>query len=186
MGCVKWLLAAAVLVLLELSPAFAEEDRVLPPMAFTLFCKRLPAECSQRMGTQETRTRLDYLALWHDLNLVNTAVNTSITPVENGASEINLNWQIFPVEGNCADYAVTKRHLLLNAGWASSALLLAEVVVRKTGEHHLVLIVKKNGDYLVLDNRKPAIVKLIQALRDYNIVRAQSDESSKFWTRRLT
>jgi predicted transglutaminase-like cysteine proteinase len=96
------------------------------------------------------------------------------------------SWQIFPTEGRCGDYAGTKRHLLLNAGWASSALALVEVVVRKTGEHHLVLIVRENGDYLVLDNRKPAIVKLIHALRDYTIVRAQSDETSKFWTRRLT
>ncbi|WP_349631443.1 transglutaminase-like cysteine peptidase [Bradyrhizobium sp. BR 10289] len=182
----KWLLVAFVLICVEASPALAEDDRVLPPMAFTVFCTRLPAECSQRTGTQQTTTRLDYLALWHDLNAVNTVVNTSITPSENGVDEIDLNWQIFPIEGNCADYAVTKRHLLLNAGWASSALVLAEVVIRKTGEHHLVLIVKEDGNYLVLDNRKPAIVKLIQALRDYSIVRTQSDESSKFWTKRLT
>jgi predicted transglutaminase-like cysteine proteinase len=179
---VKWIPAIAMLICVGPTFAISQDDRVVPPMAFTLFCTRHPAECSQQAGTQQTIDRFDFAALWHELNVVNTTVNTSITP-SSPTDTIDLNWQIFPQEGSCADYAVTKRHLLLNAGWASSALLLAEVVIRKTGEHHLVLIVKENGDYLVLDNRRPAIIKLIQALRDYSIVRAQSDETSRLWTR---
>ncbi|MGY4615541.1 putative transglutaminase-like cysteine proteinase [Bradyrhizobium sp. USDA 4472] len=153
-------------------------------MAFTLFCTRHPADCSRRAGTQQAVDRLDFAALWHELNLVNTVVNASIAPSAS-SDAIDLDWQISPQEGNCADYAVTKRHLLLDSGWASSALMLAEVVIRKTGEHHLVLIVKENGDYLVLDNRRPAIVKLMQALRDYSFVRGQRDDTSRLWTRAL-
>jgi predicted transglutaminase-like cysteine proteinase len=181
----KWILAISMLICAEPTLAIAQDDRVLPPMAFTLFCTRYPAECREQAGTQQTVDRFDFAVLWHELNVVNTSVNISITP-SSPTDTIDLNWQIFPQEGNCADYAVTKRHLLLNAGWASSALLLAEVVIRKTGEHHLVLIVKEDGGYLVLDNRRPAIIKLIQALRDYSIVGAQSDETSRLWTRGLS
>jgi predicted transglutaminase-like cysteine proteinase len=182
---IKWILAISTLICAEPTFAISQDDRVLPPMAFTLFCTRYPAECSDQAGTQQTVDRFDFAVLWHELNVVNTAVNISITP-SNPTDTFDLDWQISPQEGNCADYAVTKRHLLLSAGWASSALVLAEVVIRKTGEHHLVLVVKENGDYLVLDNRRPAIVKLMQALRDYNIVRAQSGETSRLWTRGLT
>nr|WP_249807008.1 transglutaminase-like cysteine peptidase [Bradyrhizobium sp. 1] len=182
---IKWILAISMVICAEQTSATSQDDRVLPPMAFTLFCTRYPVECNPQAGTQQAVDRFDFAALWHQLNVVNTAVNTSITPTS-ATDAMDLNWQIFPQEGNCADYAVTKRHLLLNAGWASSALLLAEVVIRKTGEHHLVLIVKEDGDYLVLDNRRPAIIKLLQALRDYSIVRAQSDGTSRLWTRGLT
>ncbi|WP_371260662.1 transglutaminase-like cysteine peptidase [Bradyrhizobium sp. WSM2793] len=75
--------------------------------------------------------------------LINSTVNFGIVAKSPPASQRDLQWEIFPYDGNCGDYAVTKHHLLLRAGWPSSALLLAEVVIRSTAEHHLVLLVRE-------------------------------------------
>lgn len=50
-------------------------------------------------------------------------------------------WLLSPPAGDCNDYAITKRHKLLEFGWPSRALLLSEVVI-PSGEHHLVLVVR--------------------------------------------
>jgi hypothetical protein len=85
-------------------------------------------------------------------------------------------------EGNCNGYAVTKRHLLLEAGWPASALLLAEVVRVTTGEHHLILIVRGTNSDFVLDSLRPFIVGLAETRDDDLWVRAESVENPRFWT----
>src|SRR3954462_3594832 len=97
---IKWILAVSVLICAGQTFATSQDDRVLPPMGFTLFCTHYPAECNQQAGTQQAVDRFDFAALWHQLNVVNTAVNTSITPTS-ATDAIDLNWQIFPQEGNC-------------------------------------------------------------------------------------
>ena len=186
MRCVQSALVIGLCI--QIAPALSASDseRVPPPMGFTMFCAKHPAECARRSGAQRPGDRLALVAQWHELNEINTTVNASIAPEADAADFINIDWHIFPREGNCADYAVTKRHLLRDAGWPSSSLMLAEVVIRATGEHHLILIVKENGEYFALDNRRPAIVKLAQALKDYMFVRAELGETSRLWTRRLT
>lgn len=99
-------------------------------------------------------------------------MNFGIVPKGPPASQHDLEWEIFPYDGNCGDYAVTKRHLLLRAGWPSSALLLAEVVIRLTAEHHLVLLVREARGVLVLDNLSPVVLSLMDALDRY-IARSQ-------------
>jgi predicted transglutaminase-like cysteine proteinase len=89
---------------------------------------------------------------WRDLNRINTAVNSWITPEGDAAGRRDDDWILFPYSGNCADFAVTKRHLLLENGWPSSFLLLAEVVLCSTGEHHLVLLAKEANATFVLDS----------------------------------
>lgn len=106
--------------------------------------------------------------------LINSTVNFGIVPKGPPASQRDLEWEIFPYDGNCGDYAVTKRHLLLRAGWPSSALLLAEVVIRLTAEHHLVLLVREARAVLVLDNLSPVVLSLMDALDRYILLRAQS------------
>jgi predicted transglutaminase-like cysteine proteinase len=120
---------------------------------------------------------------WHGLKLVNTLVNTAIAPKQKNPHEINALWRIAPPEGDCADYAVTKRHILLQAGWPSSSLLLAEVTLMSTGEHHLVLIVKDANEDWVLDNLKPVIVRFSKTRNEYVWDRVESAENPKFWTR---
>ncbi len=113
-------------------------------------------------------------------------VNFGIAPKDPVASRRDTEWQIFPYEGNCGDYGVTKRHLLLRSGWPSSALLLSEVIIRATGEHHLVLLVREGRAVLVLDNLSPVVASLVDALDRFRIVRAESGTDPQRWTREVT
>ncbi|MCK1757370.1 transglutaminase-like cysteine peptidase [Bradyrhizobium sp. 137] len=118
-----------------------------------------------------------------ELARINSVVNFGIAPKDPPATRDDVERQIFPYEGNCGDYAVTKRDRLLRSGWPRSALLLAEVIIRTNGEHHLVLLVRKRRVVLVLDNLSPVVTPLVEALDRYVIVRAESGTDPQRWTR---
>ena len=86
-----------------------------------------------------------------ELAKVNREVNRAIRPQENPNGVTAEEWLVAPRDGDCNDFAVTKRHELLARGWPSRSLLLAEAVVA-SGEHHLVLVVRTREDDVVLDN----------------------------------
>jgi predicted transglutaminase-like cysteine proteinase len=156
-------------------------DNVLPPMGHTFFCMRYPGDCVRTVGrtTPDTRPELP------QLETINEMVNSAITPTTGKTPLVNRHWSIDPVVGDCNDYAVTKRHRLLEAGWPSSALLLAEVKLITTGEHHLLLIVRGRTADWVLDNRRPAVEKLSATHNEYILYRVESTEDPKFWTKSL-
>jgi len=127
----------------------------------------------------------DMLAELPELETINEMVNSAITPTTGKTQLVNPHWSIDPVVGDCNDYAVTKRHRLLEAGWPSAALLLAEVSLVATGEHHLILIVRGKAADWVLDNRLSSVVKLSAARNQYVLYRVESTENPKFWTKSL-
>lgn len=156
-------------------------DNVLPPIGHTFFCMRYPADCVRTVG----RIIPDVVPERPELETVNEAVNSAIVPTTGESPLVNPHWSIDPVVGDCNDYAVTKRHRLLEEGWPASSLLLAEVRLVATGEHHLILIVRgKTADW-VLDNRLASVVKLPETRKEYSLYRIESTEDPKFWTRSL-
>jgi predicted transglutaminase-like cysteine proteinase len=152
---------------------------ILPPFAHTLFCIRYPNECSptpsRTLGTVSLEDRR------HQLDFVQDWVNSGITPKDVDPSQIHV-WSILPREGNCNDYAVSKRHVLLQSGWSASSLLLAEVTVASTGERHLILIARGAGGNWVLDNLRSYVVNVEDARGDYIWNRIQTPENPKVWT----
>jgi predicted transglutaminase-like cysteine proteinase len=129
----------------------AIEQPQLPPFAHARFCVQYPDDCKvKRMAFRPKKLQLTYKRL-AELMAINTQVNRSIKFEANLGGVAAERWIIGPKNGDCNDYAVTKRHELLARGWPSRSLLLAEVVV-PSGEHHLVVVVRaKEGD-LVIDN----------------------------------
>ena len=152
----------------------------LGPFAYTHFCHRYPADCDRQASSSgPDRVALDAKAL-QDLGSVNTAVNRAITPMQYAGERSFDTWRIGPMSGDCNDYAVTKRHLLLQRGWPSRALLLAEVITA-WGDHHLVLVARTSAADLVLDN-------LSERVRDwtsvpYAWVRAQLPGEPSLWAK---
>jgi predicted transglutaminase-like cysteine proteinase len=149
----------------------------LAPMAYTQFCMRYEGECQKRTIFRGGPISLtpDRLA---ELIEVNKSVNRSIVPERNELGLAGETWLIGPDRGDCNDYAVTKRHELLVRGWPARALLLSEVVVR-SGEHHLVLVVRTRGGDLVLDNLTPQIRPWSRA--PYLWVRIQMPTNPRYW-----
>ncbi len=165
------------------SPARPQAVRVeldtpsLAPLAFVRFCLHYARECEVRDGEADqglitlTQMRLT------DLLEVNRVVNHLIAPRPN-PDILHAEWHIAPRQGDCSDYAVTKRHELLARGWPSGALLLAEVIL-PSREHHLVLVVRTREDDLVLDNLSSDIRPASQS--DYRWLRMQRKDNPNYW-----
>jgi predicted transglutaminase-like cysteine proteinase len=160
------------------NPRPGDERYVLPPLGHTIFCMQYPQDCARTEPAQGLPISLE--SRWRKMNLVNNSVNAAITPRAN-VHRLGTHWRAAPREGNCNDYAVTKRHELLKAGWSSSSLLLAEVTLISTGEHHLVLVVKGAQINWVLDNLRGDIVTLTMAQNDYVLNRMESSADSRYW-----
>ena len=153
-------------------------DNVLPPFGHTLFCLQYPLECQRtpsRKDFRVTQERLD------ELSDVNNSVNQEIQPVAR-QSDTTDQWSIDPPSGECGDYAVTKRHVLLQTGWPAERLLLAEVVLA-TGQHHLVLLVRTTTTAWVLDNLRSEVPEVSQVRDNYIWIRIETPENPKSWTR---
>ncbi|MGJ4927627.1 transglutaminase-like cysteine peptidase [Bradyrhizobium sp. HKCCYLS2038] len=151
----------------------------LPPMAHIKFCMTYPQDCrSTGMvfrggGVELTADR------YAELVKVNAEVNRSIVPTRNTRGVVAEEWLVGPSRGDCNDYAVTKRHALLQRGWPARALLLAEVVT-SWGEHHLVLVVRTRSGDLVVDNLNANVRPWAKA--NYRWVRVQSPSNPRYWS----
>jgi predicted transglutaminase-like cysteine proteinase len=151
----------------------------LPPMAYTQFCIRYVDECTARkMVFRGGPIKLDDDRL-AQLREVNDSVNSSIAPEHNDMGLPGETWLIGPSRGDCNDYAVTKRHELIERGWPPRVLLLSEVVTH-WGEHHLVLLVRTRSGDLVLDNMTSHIKPWLHA--PYQWVRIQSPGNPHLWS----
>jgi predicted transglutaminase-like cysteine proteinase len=149
-----------------------------PPAGWVEFCVRQPGECTG------TRTAPRDVALspeaWNELARVNKWVNETIEPLTDldrwGVAD---RWS-YPDDGygDCEDYVLVKRRVLIQAGWPREALLVT-VVRDKKGEGHAVLTVTTDkGDY-VLDNQNEDI--LLWWKTGYHFVKRQSQSNPNVW-----
>ena len=154
---------------------------VLAPVAFVRFCVRYQEDCKvSPRGSDRAPIPLDRRPGWLSSQKVNQHVNRAIKPEANLGGVMGEVWLVAPRQGDCTDYAVTKRHELLARGWPSHSLLLTEVVVA-SGEHHLVLVVRTSEGDFVLDNLSAHVRPVSQIA--YEWVRAQQIENPKFWAK---
>jgi predicted transglutaminase-like cysteine proteinase len=179
-GGVQWARAALLTVPTAPQAAFAHIELgrpTLPPLTYTMFCLRYEAECRLRRSFRGGPIRLTK-ERWAELKAVNRVVNRAIAPQPNQFGLAGEEWVVNPDRGDCNDYAVTKRHELLQRGWPARVLLLSEVVTG-SGDHHLVLVVRARTGDLVLDNLTPEI-KLWSRV-PYGWVRMQMPSDSRMW-----
>jgi predicted transglutaminase-like cysteine proteinase len=127
----------------------------LRPYGFVRFCESNPRECRQG-ALEETRFSLANGRM-AELDEVNRAVNKAIEP----ASDLELygeteRWTIPTTKGDCEDYALLKRKILIERGWPVSALLMT-VVRDEKGEGHAILTARTAQGDFVLDNKNDEI-----------------------------
>lgn len=155
----------------------AEASPVLAPFQHVRFCLRYPDDCKSNLAENERIDLNDDTSKL--LDHVNRDVNAAINPMTKGyGSNVQDGWTISPTMGDCNDYAVTKRHELLQNGLPAKALRLS-VVQTASGIGHLVLVVATTKGDLVLDN-------LTQTIRswqntDYHWLKIQSTTDARFW-----
>jgi predicted transglutaminase-like cysteine proteinase len=182
-------LSAAALAAMVLSgqPASAGPERLIhvavadvtrAPIGWVEFCSINPRECAG--GPATARDVVLSSKAWKDLVRVNQWVNETIKPVTDlehwGVVE---RWS-YPDDGygDCEDYVLLKRRMLISAGWPREALLIT-VVRDKKDEGHAVLTVKTDkGDY-ILDNQNEDI--LLWSDTGYRFVKRQSQTDVNMW-----
>lgn len=123
----------------------------LPPYGYVRFCGAFPGEC--RRGPLEDGRIAGTPERLAELDAVNREVNTRIKPATDLEIYGELERWTLPVErGDCEDYALLKRHVLIEKGWPASSLLMT-VVRDEKGEGHAILTARTSkGDY-ILDNK---------------------------------
>ena len=153
-------------------------DEARPPIGWVQFCNDRPAECEGSPGS--ARDVVLTSKAWNDLVRINQWVNDSIKPVTDlehwGVVE---RWN-YPSDGygDCEDYVLLKRQMLMKAGWPRSALLVT-VVRDKKGDGHAVLTVKTDKGEFVLDNQNEKILPWSES--GYRFVKRQSQSNARSW-----
>jgi len=153
------------------------------PIGWKLFCSEQPDECVPA-GAGAQSVKLDPYA-WRQLVSINTLVNNGIEGIAD-TDHYDLrqrgipNWWTYPDDGkgNCNDYVLLKRRLLIEAGWPKAALLMT-VVLDHHGDGHLILTVKTNAGDLILDNLNTEIVRWNET--GYTFLKRQSPANPNIW-----
>jgi predicted transglutaminase-like cysteine proteinase len=154
-----------------------EASPTLAPFQHVRFCLRYPSDCKSN-PTENERIDLDAQTT-ELLKRVNQSVNMFIIPTPKSyGPNLGDGWTIAPDMGDCNDYAVTKRHELLENGLPSKALRLS-VVKTASGIGHLVLVVVTTKGDIVMDNLTE-VIRPWQST-DYHWLKIQSATDSKFW-----
>jgi predicted transglutaminase-like cysteine proteinase len=173
------LLAAPTASMAQEHVAFIDVGAVTtPPIGWAEFCIEYAPECDTRPSLPRdvalsTRT-------WSELKHINVAVNTSVKPMTDmdhwGVVE---RWN-YPDDGygDCEDYALQKRKLLMAAGWPREALLMT-VVRDQNGNGHAILTVKTDRGEYILDNQTNDV--LLWADTGYRFVKRQSQSDPNVW-----
>lgn len=149
-----------------------------PPIGWVQFCGENPGECVD--SNAAARDVVLSQKAWNDLVRVNRWVNDTIKPLTDmehwGVVE---RWDL-PTDGygDCEDYVLLKRQMLIKAGWPRSALLIT-VVRDQKGDGHAVLTVKTDKGELVLDNQAEQIVLWSES--GYRFVKRQSQTNPNIW-----
>jgi predicted transglutaminase-like cysteine proteinase len=148
------------------------------PIGWVEFCIEYDPEC--KTNPSQPRDVVLTTAAWKDLVRVNRWVNTNIKPMTDlehwGVVE---RWN-YPDDGygDCEDYVLEKRRMLLRAGWPREALLIT-VVRDQHGDGHAILTVKTDKGEFILDNQRDDI--LLWADTGYRFVKRQSQSDPNLW-----
>lgn len=149
-----------------------------PPYGFVQFCDESPADCNS--GTiQDVRfvAGPDRLA---QLQEINRFVNRAIQPVTDLEHYGVTEYWTMPKDGkgDCEDYALLKRHMLVELGWPISSMLMT-VVRDERGEGHAVLTARTAQGDFVLDNKVDEVK--IWSKTPYTFVMRQSYLNPRAW-----
>jgi len=181
----RFVIGAALWALL-LFPTFAKAEALYmtlggatkAPGGWVEFCIEYDPEC-KTMPSQPLNVVLTN-QVWKDLVAVNLSVNHTVKPMTDqdhwGVTE---RWS-YPDDGygDCEDYVLEKRRMLLQAGWPREALLIT-VVHDQHGDGHAVLTVATDRGEFILDNQTDRIAPWWDT--GYYFVKRQSQSDPNVW-----
>ena len=147
------------------------------PIGHYDFCKKFNSECEPVKGSGSAPKVTD--RGWEVIRDINRAVNLSVMPKTDlalyGKEE---HWTYPDTSGDCEDYVLLKRHMLMERGFSAADVLIT--VVRKLdGEGHAVLTVRTSEGDFVLDNLDDEVKDWRKT--PYSYLKRQASNNSGRW-----
>src|SRR5690242_4923724 len=178
--CVCMAVLSGMAVSAQAEPALfvAVGEVTRAPIGWVEFCTEYKSDCATKAS--QPRDVVLTPKAWTDLVRVNAYINDTIKPLTDlehwGVVE---RWNYAEDGyGDCEDYVLAKRKMLMQAGWPREALLIT-VVRDKKGEGHAVLTVKTDKGEFVLDNQETEV--LLWSKTGYRFVKRQSQSDQNVW-----
>lgn len=171
---------ASVAVMPKATTSAPVLSQTRPPIGWADFCTRHPAECDTDTVAPESVSLTK--SAWASLLKVNAVVNARIKQAEDidvyGIAEY---WD-YPSKniGDCEDFALQKRKLLIDMGMPRQALLMTVVRDQEGLGHAVLTVVTDKGDF-ILDNKVNPILAWVDT--GYSFVKRQSSTQDDQWVR---
>ncbi len=152
--------------------------QTLTPYGWADFCNRYEAECPANVLPAEDLELTP--RLWSAIRRVNLLVNATIKPRSDTDHWNVLDRWDLPADGygDCEDYVLLKRKLLMAEGLPRQALLVT-IVKDENGEGHAILTVKTDRGDFILDNMNDDVKPW--ARLPYRFVKRQSQTDPNVW-----
>src|SRR5215217_2938247 len=129
-----------------------------PIEAWTKFCARYAGECAVDIAEPET---IELTAkIWTLITATNRKVNRRIKPTTDQQHwGVVDSWDLpSDGKGDCEDYQLLKRKLLVDNGLPRRAMRMA-VVIDDEGQGHAVMMVRTSRGDVILDNKRDVVLK---------------------------
>ncbi len=149
------------------------EARPLP--AWVDFCQAYPAECA--VDRTEAATVDLTPKLWQTIVGVNRKVNATVKPMlDQDHWGVADRWDI-PSDGygDCEDFQLLKRKLLIEAGLPRRAMRMTVVIDEKNEGHAVLMLRTSQGDF-TLDNKTDEVLPWSQT--GYVFVKRESQDAT--------
>jgi predicted transglutaminase-like cysteine proteinase len=186
LGAAAGFFALAMLTAPAASNANAEDrplfislgDTARAPVGWIEFCAENAGDCASKPSMP--RDVVLSTPAWKDLTRVNLWVNSHIKPITDLEHYGVVEKWAYPEDGygDCEDYVLLKRRMLMQSGWPREALLIT-VVRDRHGDGHAVLTVKTDKGELILDNQNNDI--RLWSDTGYRFVKRQSQADPNVW-----
>ncbi|MEO1745913.1 MAG: transglutaminase-like cysteine peptidase [Pseudomonadota bacterium] len=161
----------------QAAPIMVTGELTSQPIGHYEFCQLYAGECGQ-LPIHDDPVVLTR-ELWQHILNINSAVNMVIEPRSDleiyGKEEV---WTFPDVAGDCEDYVLLKRQMLIDEGFPPAALLIT-VARRPDGEGHAVLTVRTDRGDLVLDNLRSEVRMWVDT--EYTYLKRQSERHAGLW-----
>jgi predicted transglutaminase-like cysteine proteinase len=175
------MLSAPALTLGREQPKFiAVGDVARPPFGWIQFCHDYAPKWECDTSPTAARDIVMSPAAWNDLVRINRWVNDNVRPITDEEHWGMVEHWSYPDDGygDCDNYVLLKRKMLIDSGWPREALLIT-VVRDRNGDGHAVLTVKTDKGEFILDNQSEDIVLWWET--GYRFVKRQSQTDPNVW-----
>lgn len=172
-------IAAAAPSLAKPAGAMSVIGKASPPIGHYQFCKAYASECKPLKRDAGPAALTE--DKWRTLLDVNYTVNTEITPMtDQELYGVEEYWTYPTTAGDCEDFVLLKRKMLMQKGFDASDLLIT-VVLQPNGEGHAVLTVRTDrGDY-ILDNMRNKVLPWMDT--EYTYLKRQDSSDPSRWVK---